>query len=318
MKIVFELPFYSQTCGGVLETIKFGQKLYKHGHIVQFRFQRKLDKPDTILPYTYGIPDGSFPKCDIAITFSDTPFIDRLVELKQVGRVMINMLSYGMSINAERYNSHHPKVEVLCSTEKIKMAILNDGHKEVHKIGFGLEMDDMFNYDEQRKDILALYYHPMPSKMYQLAMDIATGLYGNGLIDGAISFGTKESYSTFKKMPFLENHTFNADRTQIRNIFNKAKIFLNPSISEGLNLTPIEATLCGCPSIICDGASEVLVDNFTCLMVDDGDYFDILNTAIELMSNYDDYQYLFENNMRRIVKEYTWDKVVDNFQNIVI
>ena len=319
MKLIFELPFYSPSVGGVVETIKFAEAIHElTEYNVGLRFQRKTEKPKTNLAYSYGLPDKHFPLCDVVVTYSDTPYLQQLLLLPQVGKTMIYMLSYGMAQDREYANSHNSRVTCMCSTEKIRTAILNDGYANVHKIGFALNMDDMWEYGNERKYIQALYYHPMASKRYKLAVDLSMGLFGQGLIDNTISFGTHIEYSKFAKPPALISHTFNADRGQIRNIFNDASFFVNTSFSEGLNLTPIEATLCGCPSIVCDGADELFIDGVTCFKASQmADYDELMSLAKELINDRDYYADTFRLNMQKLVAEYTMPKLVDNFIKLI-
>lgn len=313
MKLIFELPFYSPSVGGIIETIKFAQKMDAH-----IRFQRKSDYPiPFILNHSVGMPDNTFPKCDVCVTYSDNPFLNRLVELPQVGRVMVYMMSWGMSYANERHNALHPEVTTLCTTKKIEDAIVAEGGK-VHRIGFALDMADMEDFGETRSDTLALYYHPMESKRYKLAVDISNGLYGQNFIDNVVSFGTKEGYQNFKKPAGLVKHYPNANRGIITGLFNASKLFVNPSVSEGLNLTPIEATLCGCPSVIVDGAiGELFIDGVTCFVAKKDDYFEILNDAIEMLSDIDIYRVQFADNLREIVAEYTWENLIKKFKEVL-
>lgn len=313
MKIIFELPFYSPSVGGIIETIKFAQRMDS-----EVRFQRKSDYkiPDRF-KHTIGMPDNTFPQCDICVTYSDNPYLDRLLGLNQIGRVMVYMLSYGMSIANERHNALHPGVTTLCSTKKIEQAIVNDGG-EVHRIGFALDLTDMDDYGESRQDAAALYYHPMESKRYKLAVDVSNGLYGQNMIDKVYSFGTKEGYSGYKKPAGLVKHIQNANRAEVAGLFNLTKIFISTSVSEGLNLTPVEATLCGCPSVVCDGAiGELFIDGETCFVSTKDDYFEILNDSIELLSDADIYRCQFADNLREIIEDYTWDKLIKKFKEVL-
>ena len=313
MNIVFELPFYSPSVGGIVESIKFAEKLG-----ASVRFQRKSGfHPILNVPFTLGMPDSTFPKCDIVVTYSDNPYLDKLVKLPQIGKVFVYMLSYGMSYANERHNALHPKVTTLCSTKKIEQAIIKDGGL-VTRIGFALDMDDMFDEGKERFDNSALYYHPMASKRYPLAVEISNALYGQKLIDNVYTFGTHDGYESHKKPAGLIKHYFNANREQIRHLFNQSRVFISTSNSEGLNLTPVEATLCGCPAVICDGAiGELFIDGHTCYIAKEGDYFDVLNCAIELLSDFDLYRELFRDNMRKIVKQYTWDNLLNNFKKVI-
>lgn len=313
MKIVFELPYYSPCVGGIVESVKFAQKLGAH-----IRFQRRstFQIPKDIT-YTIGLPYNSFPRCDIAVSYSDNPFMDRLVRLPQIGRKMVYMLSYGMNYHVERHNALNHRLTTLCSTKKIEDAITKDGG-EVHRIGFALDMEDMQDDGTERKDLLAIYYHPHENKRYRLAIDVAIRLHGMNFINNIISFGSADGWRNNNPFPVMNKHYRNANRKEVKNIFNQSKVFIMPSISEGLNLTPIEATLCGCPAVICDGAiGELFIDGETCFVANPDDNFDILNNSIELISNVDECRPLFRDNMRKLINNYTWDKLITNFNKLL-
>lgn len=309
MNIIVELPFWNPNVGGVTESVKLAQRLGAH-----VRFQTNHDfKPLLSVPYTFGLPDKHFPKCDVVITYSDNPYLKQLVALPQVGRVLIYMLSYGMAIDRERANVSNPNVTVMCSTQKIEKAILKDGF-DVTRVGFALDMDDMMDANlKERTDTCAIYYHPMKSKRYPLAVEVADSLFGSNFTEGTYSFGTSEGYELAKKPIGLINHMSNANRVGVAWTFNRAKVFVSASNSEGLNLTPIEATLCGCPSVVCDGAiGELFIDGKTCFIPETDGYFDIYNSAIEILADYPLYSAMFKKNMQDIVKQYTWDNVIKN------
>ena len=313
MNIIFELPFFNPCVGGIVETIKLAQRMK-----ASVRFQRKSEyHPIISVPFTIGLPDKSFPKCDVCITYSDNPYTTQLVALPQIGKVMIYMLSYGMEITRERANVSNPNVQVMCSTKKIEKAIRNDGY-DVTRVGFALDMGEMYNYGNERDNVMAIYYHPMKSKRYDIAVQVADSLVGNTWIDGVHSFGTAEHYKQAPKPLALISHTTDASREQIRNIFNKSLVFVNPSNSEGLNLTPIEATLCGCPSVIVDGAiDELFIDGVTCYISDSDDFFDVYNTTIELLSDYENCSKKFAKNMNLIIADYTFDHVIKNINELL-
>jgi glycosyltransferase involved in cell wall biosynthesis len=229
---------------------------------------------------------------------------------------MVYMMSYGMSIDNERHNALHPQVTTLCTTKKIENAIIVEGGT-VTRVGFALDMDDMVDNGLERHDTVALLYHPMESKRYKLAVEVSNALYGMNFIDNVITFGTSEGYNYHKKPAGLVRHYSNANRNEVAAVFNTSKIFINPSNSEGLNLTPIEATLCGCPSVICDGAiDEIFIDGETCFIAD-SEFTSLCDNARELYAEIGTYRPIFRDNMREIVNQYTWDKLIKNFKEVL-
>ena len=313
IQLAIELPFYSKSVGGVVESLKFAQQIDAF-----VRFQKIMDGyPQTNSAWTVGLPDNTFPECDVCITYSDTPYINQLLDLPQVGRVLVYMLSWGMSPKHEMRNAFNPKVTTLCSTKKIEKAITAYG-KKVYRIGFALDGSGMFNEKNSRKRYLAIYYSDMSIKKYDIALNIADELFAKGDIDGVISFGSGIGYHRHRKPKGLVKHIQNASRDEVRWVFNNSMCYLMPSVSEGLNLTPFESALCGCPAVICDGAiDEVFYHMDNCVVVPKNDKTEMYNAVKFCMDDFDILSPMFESNMRITASQFTWDNVVGNLMNIL-
>jgi hypothetical protein len=302
--IVFELPHSKMTSGGIRETLKLCKAIN-----ASVRFQRLDDYPDIDIPWTVGSADNTFPPCDVCITYSDNPHTDKLTTLPQVKKVIVMMLSYGMAIQRERRNTKIKGVDVICSSEKIEKAILADGGN-VKRVGFCLDMSNMKNEGKERKNYLALLYSPSEGKMYQTGVNIANRLYRNGIIEGVITFGTSSQYEKFEHPIGLVKHYSDANEEQVKEVFNQCKCFLMPSISEGISLTPIESTLCGCPAVIVDGAIGEIFRNEENCYVTEFDAKKMVNLVTHTISNFENISNKFMDNMKEIVKEYTMDRLV--------
>jgi len=318
MKIICNLPFYSPTVGGINTTIQFAKEL---GAEIRFQSVQKLYPQGLPVPFTVGKADSTFPACDVCITYSDDPFAHKLTQLPQIKRVACYFQSYGMSIYNERLNSTNPNILNLCSTQKIEQAISREGYMnrlQVHNIGFGLDIEGFVDYGNERKNYLAIMYHDMPSKKYDIAVQVADILYAKGIIEGVLSFGTSDGYKSHKHPKGLVKHYSNATRTQVAEVFNQCKAYLMPSVSEGLNLTPIESTLCGCPAVICDGAiGEIFKNGNNCYIVGNGNT-DLMIIAIEsIIKNNYDVQHWYKTYMQETIKPYTWANTSENLMKIL-
>lgn len=299
MKIIFELPFRSETCGGVLATIALAKEL---GATVKYQTE---------------IRDRNYyQKCDWWITYSDNPFAKQLVPNFLGMKVAVFMQSYGMSIEYERRNATSPFIKCLCTTQKIEQSIIADGGNP-HRIGFGLDMDGFVDYGNERKNYLAIMYHNMPSKKYDIAVRVADLLFSKGIIEGVISFGMSEGYNNHKHPKGLVKHYSNATRTQVAEVFNQCKVYLMPSVSEGLNLTPIESTLCACPAVICDGAlGEIFINIHNCTITEKNNLDSIELGVSDTILFYDMYSH-FKQNMRNRIKGYTWSNVANKLKELL-
>jgi glycosyltransferase involved in cell wall biosynthesis len=300
MKLIFELPFKSTTCGGVIATQLLAKEL---GAKVKYQTGRKA-------PYYYE-------ECDWWITYSDNPHSKELFLTNKIKHVACYFQSYGMSYQNERYNAEHPNILNLCSTKKIEEAIIRDGF-ECHRIGFGLETKEFYDKGEERKNYLAILYHDMPSKKYDISVRVADLCLSKGIIEGVISFGTSKGYNSVRHPKGLVKHYENASKAQVAEVFNRCKAYLMPSISEGLNLTPIESTLCGCPSIIVDGAiNEIFFNTDNCDIAKKNDIFEMEQLISRTIKYYTGFSIWYETKMREQIKDYTWSNVAEKLKAIL-
>ena len=314
MKIVMELPFFSNTCGGVLATIALAKELNAE---IRFQSVQKLYPHSLPVPFTVGKADDTFPACDVCITYSDNPFAKNLLYLPQIKRVAVFMQSYVMSINNERANARDIRFLCLCTTKKIEDAIRRDG-LFAHNIGFGLDMQEFVDYGNERKNYLAIMYHDMPSKKYDIAVRVADLLYSKGIIEGVISFGMLDNYKKHQHPKGLVAHYGNATKAGVADVFNQCKAYLMPSVSEGLNLTPIESTLCGCPAVIVDGAiNEIFIDNINCITAKKNDIFEMANELRLLIENYDSESINMKFSMQETIKGHTWSNVAKKIKEVL-
>ena len=310
MKIIFELPFYSPLVGGINLTIQLAKAIGAEIH-----FQNLARG----YPYGIGVKHtvgyNNHPECDLWVTYSDNAHSEILLNNRKIKRVAVFMQSYGMSISNERKNALNPRILCLCTTKKIEQAIKSDGGNPIN-IGFGLEMQEFYDYGYERKNYLAIMYHDMASKKYDTAVKVADSLFEKGVIEGVISFGGNDNYKKHKHPKGLVAHYGNATRSGVAEVFNQCKAYLMPSISEGLNLTPIESTLCGCPAVICDGAiGEILIDGTNCFVVGKEDYFAMEESITDILINFVAYSNLVRHKMDFVITNYTWENTVKKFMD---
>lgn len=306
MKIIFELPFYDRTCGGVLSTMDIAKHLDAH-----VRFQNKGTQTPEYKNVSYGIGYNNI-QCDTFITYSDNPHM-RL--LNGVCDTKILMQSYGMA-KQERYNATQKFADVLCTTDKIAKLIAADGGNAT-VVGFGVDKTLLHNFNKPRGRYVAILYHDMESKKYSTAVKVVDMLYNSKVIDGVYSFGGGVLYNKFRKPKGLIKHYHNATREQVSEVFNKCMCYLSPSVSEGLNLTPIESTLCGCPSVICDGdIGGVLLHNETCFIAGKENIYEMIGGIEQIFSIFADCSDIFMQNMVYKTKDKDWGVVANKIYEL--
>jgi glycosyltransferase involved in cell wall biosynthesis len=109
---------------------------------------------------------------------------------------------------------------------------------------------------------------------------------------------------------FVKKLFINATPELIRNIFNTSHAFISASNTEGLNMPPVEATLCGCPSVLQDGAfGELYINGMNCFHAQDEQ--EIYDFTEEILQN-PCYREQFRKDMEERVKMHTWGNVIKN------
>ena len=317
---VFELPHNNPFSGGVYHTLNIAAEMDN----TRVRFQRITRRGifSGDIPPLVGLPDNAFPECKYAITYSDTPYLDRLLQLPQVGKVAVLMLSYGMAIERERKNVRMEGVTVLTSTRRNQRYIESNEGVGCYRVGFGFDPSLFQNPPRvERERVAILYAHPSPEKRFDLAVRVAIELCQEGTLDGFRTFG--HDATEFVRgggdevyLKYHRGHTPDATSNELCYIFNRCSVFIMPSITEGLNRTPAEATLCGCPSVLSDGArDELYFPDVNCKWVERDNYPALLSGARDILAH--DYSKAWAEDMMERVGPYTFRAVAERIREVM-
>jgi hypothetical protein len=321
LDIVFELPSYKFGSGGISSTIELINAIYReypHLNIGLHLNEEKQKTNKDLFCFDITTTTGDIknaPPTDWFIMYSDSPNGNRVIKSEKIKRCAVLMLAYGMAPEREKLNVLNKKIKVFTSTKKIKTLIEEDGVSAID-IGFGVDAAPFYKEEKTRKTLrlAALLKHGSQNKRYAFGIDVCEELLLQGFIDGIITFGSsihKEVTAKKEFGGFSVDH-YDVDKNRLREIFNMSSVFIMPSLSEGLSRTPIEATLCGCPSVLCDGAlNEIYFPEQNCKWVEDKDSeMDFVEAAIDILSN--DCSDSFRLDMQQRVQPYTWKKTAKN------
>jgi glycosyltransferase involved in cell wall biosynthesis len=315
---VFELPHYHFGAGGIHAIIQLASVSRQFGIKPHIRFQRHFIKENYRyicqgMDYSIGLPDTSFPEADIVLTYSDTPYLEKLLMLPQAHKIAIYMLSYGMAIEREKRNVQFKNVTVFTSSKRTSKLI----GERANFVGHSHDFENFYiEPDIKREKIAVILYHPEKNKRYNLAVQVVNELVITRMIDEVIIFGMNSYFENAPKPLGFKYFVPNTKRAEIREIFSKVSLFIMPSVTEGLNLTPIESTLCGCPAVICDGAiGEFFNHAETCYIAEKDNLQELVDYSKLILSN--NFNELFRQRMLEITKNYTWENVILNMKKVL-
>lgn len=107
-------------------------------------------------------------------------------------------------------------------------------------------------------------------------------------------------------------------RKVLLELYNKSMVFVLPSIVEGMSSPPLEAMACGCAAVVTDngGVNEYIKDNLNGIMCPIKDSDCLYQKVILLINNKDLREKIIQNGLET-AKEFSYDKMNENFINII-
>jgi glycosyltransferase involved in cell wall biosynthesis len=106
---------------------------------------------------------------------------------------------------------------------------------------------------------------------------------------------------------------------ELRRIYNRASIFLAPSLSEGFPLPPCEAMMSGAAVVATDigGHREFCFDNETALIVPPEDSEALAEAAARLIDN-TELRYRIARTGHDRIQKFTWAAAIDSFERVLL
>ncbi|MCW1311794.1 MAG: glycosyltransferase family 4 protein [Candidatus Rehaiarchaeum fermentans] len=184
------------------------------------------------------------------------------------------------SVNAaQTYNFNFKKVVI---NKKLLDRFISDDPLFFH---VGIDTDFYKVLDNTQKEFDVLFsLRNNPSKGYKYAFDAIKELL-NSVKDIRIA-----AFGDFKpnKLPFeisKISYYYIPTRKKLRELYNSSKIFVLPSLVEGMSLPPLEAMSCGAAVVATDngGVNEYLIDGFNGIMIPVGCSVCIVDAVIDLL-----------------------------------
>ena len=132
---------------------------------------------------------------------------------------------------------------------------------------------------------------------------------------GAALFGTTPRGS---EIPIWIEYTQLPSRDALRELYNSASVFLQPSRTEGWGLTSTEAMACGCALVTTDngGSRDFAIDGDTALVVPVQDVDAMSSKMLQLLRDDSIRIRLAERGEQR-ARMFTWDRAVEAMETVL-
>jgi len=178
----------------------------------------------------------------------------------------------------------------------------------------GIKSEEYY-VDGNRRNGIGTIYSQQPIKSPEDIIKIVKSLNKTHSNTPIHLFGACEKDSTFSNNV---TYTQLPSVTKAREIYNKCKIWLLMSKSEGLPGPVLEAMACGAAVISTDnlGSKEIIQDGKNGLLVPVGDIDGFMAKIDFLLKNESARQRLVENGLQT-VKKFTWERAADSMEKVL-
>jgi glycosyltransferase involved in cell wall biosynthesis len=175
----------------------------------------------------------------------------------------------------------------------------------------------LMNPVEKRGDVVAMMYSSTPfkgSKDGLRALEIVKQSIPDMQV---ILFGTSRPSELIPS--WARYHRNPPQDFIVNNIYNKAAIFVSPSLSEGYALPPAEAANCGCALAVTDsgGTREYVEHGCTGLMSAPGDPESLAKNILMLLQN-PDLRLKLVSGARKVIASCDWKNNADKFEQFIL
>ena len=145
-------------------------------------------------------------------------------------------------------------------------------------------------------------------------LDIHLTIIGDGPYLGNL----KKLTSTLK----IENKiTFMGElkREKVNKILPSFDLFINPSYSEGLPTTVLEAGMAGLPVIATDvgGTREIIINRKTGILIKEKNLNDLKKAIIFMINNKKERKKYTKNSKKLIKNNYSWEKIIEKWKKLI-
>lgn len=199
------------------------------------------------------------------------------------------------------------------------------GRGEPYKISKGLNLGDYKLKDKSTRQKIGV------ESKDKLVIYVGRLIYGKGVQDLITAFKKIQKDSANVKLMIVGDGEYRekleqlkgddviflgeVDHDSVIKILNSSDIFVNPSYSEGLPTTVLEAGAVGLPVIATDvgGTSEVIINNETGILIQKQDINTLVQSLITLLEDTKSSKKLATNLKKRVWENYNHNRMINEF-----
>jgi glycosyltransferase involved in cell wall biosynthesis len=221
------------------------------------------------------------------------------------------------SINAER-TYHFPFKKIVIN--KVVFKRFENDHPLFFHVGINTNFFKIINGINQRENVILFPLRKNESKGAKYAIECAKKLLNeqNNQELRIVMFGDFKPNEIPKELKNKIEYHHRPKNSELLLLYNKASIFVLPSLVEGMSLPPLEAMACGCAVVVTDngGTNEYIVNNVNGLVCPIRDSDCLYDKVVSLLNDKDKREQLAKNGLST-AKEYSYDKMISKFTELI-
>lgn len=212
--------------------------------------------------------------------------------------------------------------------------VSNGLKKDLHEFGvkknidvfpMGVDMDLFQNLNLEKDQNKILYVASISEKkgLYDLfdALAMLIKDYPKAYLE-IVGTGDNSNFLSYAEKINIQNNINWVGKVNNKHLpehYNKAKVFILPSHSEGLGLVSIESMACECLTLVSElpATKDYLVPSKTGLFTQPQDPNSIYNTLKLVFDGGVDKEQITKNARELVKKQYSWEKVTENYLSIL-
>ena len=185
-------------------------------------------------------------------------------------------------------------------------------------VGFDLDFYKVMHPSENRDYDVMFPLRSNESKGAKYAISTMERLLKERATIKIISFGDMNEEEIPEYIKDKIEYYYQPTKMELRSIYNSSKIFVLPSLVEGMSLPTLEAMACGCAVVVTDngGTNEYIQDGINGLVCPIKDPNCLYEKIIFLLDNVEKKNEMIKNGMKTC-KEYSYENMVMEFTKII-
>jgi glycosyltransferase involved in cell wall biosynthesis len=221
------------------------------------------------------------------------------------------------SISAERIY-HFPFKKIVIN--KVLFKRFENDHPLFFHVGIDTNFFKKMNNIDKEENVVLFPLRKNESKGAKYAIECAMKLLNNhnNQLFQIVMFGDFNLKEIPEELRNKIEYYHLPKRSELLLLYNRASIFVLPSLVEGMSLPPLEAMACGCAVVVTDngGINEYIVDNVNGLVCPIRDSDCLFDKVVSLLNDKDKREQLAKNGLST-AKEYSYDEMISKFTELI-